>query len=305
MSAPRSAPRLLVGTFELYRRYPALFLVLAAGVIVPYELITLAATGTGPLSRSDTSAGVQLFLFLADWALVTPLVSALHVRAVSEVRDDREPRLGPVALGGLKALPVVAAATIASLIGTSVGFVLLIIPGLFLLLHWAVVAQAAAIEREGWLPALRRSGKLADGHYIHIAILLVMVGVIETVPFFLGGLAFRHHETGVASFLTALALRVLTASFAALAGALLYYDLVARGETEPQLTAAGPPQGSFDPRSYSDFDRPKGWYVDPASPTSMRHWGGSDRPEWNSRTRTPRKIRRSWHKESSEEAPHE
>jgi predicted nucleotidyltransferase len=38
MSAPRSAPRLLVGTFELYRRYPLLFVVLAAGVIVLADL---------------------------------------------------------------------------------------------------------------------------------------------------------------------------------------------------------------------------------------------------------------------------
>jgi hypothetical protein len=300
MSAPRSAPRLLVGTFELYRRYPLLFLVLAAGVIVPYELITLAATGTGSFSRGNASAGAWLFLTLADWALVTPLVSALHVHAVSEVRNDREPRLGPVALQGLKALPVVAAATIASVLGIAVGFILLIIPGLFLLLHWAVVAQAAAIEREGWMQALRRSGDLADENYIHIAIFLVMVEVITTAPFFVGGLAFGHHETGVASFLTALALRVLTASFAALAGALLYYDLVVRQGTEPQPTAAGSPRGSFDPRSYTDVDRPKGWYVDPASPSRMKHWGGSEQPAWIGSTRTPRKIRRAWHAEKRE-----
>jgi hypothetical protein len=306
MSAPRSAPRLLVGTFELYRRYPLLFLVLAAGVIVPYELIALAATGTGSFSRANASVGVQLFLSLADWTLVTPLVSALHVHAVSEVRNDREPRLGPVALQGLKALPVVAAATIASVIGIGVGFVFLIIPGLFLLLHWAVVAQAAAIEREGWSPALRRSGNLADKHYIHIAIFLVMVGVITVAPFFVGGLAFGHHKTGVASFLTAVALRVLTASFAALAGALLYYDLVARKELVPQPTTqptpAGPPQSSFDPHAYSDGDRPKGWYVDPASPSRMKHWGGSDQPEWTGSTRTPRKIKRSWQTDKRERA---
>jgi hypothetical protein len=55
MSVPRSAPRLLVRTFELYRRYPLLFLVLAARVIVPYELIALAATGTGSFSRADAN----------------------------------------------------------------------------------------------------------------------------------------------------------------------------------------------------------------------------------------------------------
>jgi hypothetical protein len=297
MSAPRSAPRLLVGTFELYRRYPLLFLVLAVGVIVPYELIALAATGTGAFSRSNTSVGAQLFLALADWALVTPLISALHVHAVSEVRSEREPQIGAVALQGLRVLPVVAAATIVSWLGIMAGF-LLIVPGVILWLRWAVVAQAAAIEHEGWLPALRRSRRLADGHYGHIAAFLIMIGVISTVPFIVGGIAFGHHDTGAASFVTGLAIRVLTASFAALAGALLYYDLVVRWEAAPQPAAAGSSRDSFDPRSYSDGDRPKGWYVDPASPTRMKHWGGSERPEWTGSTRTPRKIRRAWHAEN-------
>ena len=297
MSAPRSAPRLLVGTFELYRRYPLLFLVLAVGVIVPYELIALAATGTGAFSRSNTSVGAQLFLALADWALVTPLISALHVHAVSEVRSEREPQIGAVALQGLRVLPVVAAATIVSWLGIMAGF-LLIVPGVILWLRWAVVAQAAAIEHEGWLPALRRSRRLADGHYGHIAAFLIMIGVISTVPFIVGGIAFGHHDTGAASFVTGLAIRVLTASFAALAGALLSYDLVVRWEAAPQPAAAGSSRDSFDPRSYSDGDRPKGWYVDPASPTRMKHWGGSERPEWTGSTRTPRKIRRAWHAEN-------
>jgi hypothetical protein len=298
MSAPRSAPSLLVGTFELYRRYPLLFLVLAAGVIVPYELIALGATGTGAFSRANTSVGTQLFLTLADWALVTPLVSALHVHAVSEVRSEREPRIAPVALQGLRVLPVVAAATIVSWLGITVGFLLLIVPGVILWLRWAVVAQAAAIEREGWLPALRRSRRLADGHYGHIAAFLIMVGAIATVPFLLGGVAFGHHDTGAASFVTGLAIRVLTASFAALAGALLYYDLLVRLEKEPQ--SAGAQRTTFDPRSYTDVDRPKGWYVDPASPTRMKHWGGSERPEWTGSARTPRKIKRAWQAEGAE-----
>jgi len=37
LSAARPAPRLLAGTFDLYLRYPWLFLVLAAALIVPYD----------------------------------------------------------------------------------------------------------------------------------------------------------------------------------------------------------------------------------------------------------------------------
>jgi hypothetical protein len=313
MSAPRSAPRLLAGAFELYRRYPWLFLVLAAGVIVPYELIVLAATGTGAFSRSNLSFGTQQLLELADLALVGPLVSALHVHAVAEVRRDREPQVGSVALQGLRVLPVVAAATIIAWLGTMLGLVLLIVPGIVLMLRWAVVAQAAAIDHEGWLPALRRSRRLTEGNYRHVAAFIVLVAVITIAPSIAGGIAFRHHDTSAASFLTGLVVRVITASFAALATALLYYDLLARWEraaaakTATTTAEAGQPtattQMSFDPRAYSDLDRPKGWYVDPAAPDRMRYWGGSEQPGWSGSTRTPRKIRRAWRAEDTDMVP--
>jgi hypothetical protein len=143
MNAPRRARRLLVATFELYRRYPALFLVLAAAVIVPYEVIALAATGTGNFSRAGTSFGTQLLLTLLSWFLIASLVSALHVNAVAEVRQDRDPRLGSVARQGLRVLPVVAAATIASSLGIALGLLALVVPGVILMLRWVVVSQAA------------------------------------------------------------------------------------------------------------------------------------------------------------------
>lgn len=66
MNTPRSALRVTAATLELYRRYPSLFFVLASGVIVPYELIVLAATGTGDFSRADVGVGTSLLLSLVD-----------------------------------------------------------------------------------------------------------------------------------------------------------------------------------------------------------------------------------------------
>lgn len=47
--SPRSVGEIVRAAGALYRRYPLLFAILAAAVIVPYELIVLAATGYGPL----------------------------------------------------------------------------------------------------------------------------------------------------------------------------------------------------------------------------------------------------------------
>lgn len=50
------------------------------------------------------------------------------------------------------------------------------------------------------------------------------------------------------------------------------------------------PETSWNPRRYSDADRPKGWYVHPESPGQMQYWGGED-AGWLGTTKTPRKVR--------------
>jgi hypothetical protein len=239
LDRPRSVGGLISAAFALYVRYPVLFLVLAGGVIVPYELIVLAATGTGSFSRSLLSVGVSLLLSLLDWVLIGPLVSALHVHAVADVRQGREPQLGPVALRGLRVLPVVSAAAIISGLGIGAGFLLFVIPGLILLFRWAVVAQAAAIEHEGWLPALRSSGRLVSGNYLHVIGFAICIGVLTGIPNLVGIEIFGSRNAGPASFAVGLCLHTLTASFAALATALLYFDLVSRNRPMAATTHPG------------------------------------------------------------------
>ncbi|MGN6276084.1 MAG: hypothetical protein ACTHNP_09180 [Solirubrobacterales bacterium] len=233
---------MIAETFQLYRRYPLLFLVLAAGVLVPYELIVLAATGTDPFNRA-TSLGfaASQLLMLIDWVLVNPLVSALHVHAVADIEEGRTPQIGAVARRGLAVLPVVAVTALVTALGFFGGLVLLVIPGIILWLRWQVASQAAAIEHEGWRPALRRSWSLTEANVTRVFFFLVCIGGITLVPWFLIGQSFTHHRTTALAFLLGTALRTLTFSFTALGTALLYYDLRARRqllatESERDLT---------------------------------------------------------------------
>jgi hypothetical protein len=295
--APRPARRLVAGAFGLYRRYPLLFFVLAAGVIVPYESIVLAVTGTGPFSQRSLSTGASLLLTLIDWVLIGPLISALHVHAVVETREGRDPQLAAVARQGLFVLPVVVAASIISGLGIGLGLLAFVVPGVILMLRWFVVAQAAAIEAEGWLPALRRSAQLTDGHYGHIFVLAIYVGLITVVPGLLVGLGFGHDRTTALSFLVGLLVQIFTYSFSALVAALLYYDLRSRHEVALAPALSGGPPGadhSMDPRQYSDENRPKGWYINPQAPGHMSYWGAGDPPGWGGTARTPRKVRQDW-----------
>lgn len=303
-SSPRSTHQLIADTVRLYRRYPLIFPVLAAAVIVPYDAIVLGATGTGVLTGSSLSFGVQSFLTLIDWCLISPLISALHVHAVREAQEGDRPRLVAVARQGIRVLPVVVAASIISGLGIFVGFLALVIPGIILMLRWMVVAQSAAIDHEGWIPALRRSAQLTDGHYGHVFVFVIYVGVITAGPLYLVGLGFGDDTTTAASFFVGLLVQVFSLSFGALATALLYFDLRTRDESATARARVGglglpdgdlpPTDHSLDPRNYSDQTRPKGWYVDPRSPRRMVYWGATEPPDWGATARTPRKVRRAW-----------
>jgi hypothetical protein len=289
---PRSATGLLELTFALYRRYTLLFPTLAAGVVVPYALLMLLATGEGPLQAANHGAAAQLLPIL-DVILVGPLISALHVHAVRDIAAGEEPRLGDVARRGLVCLPVVCAAVVISFLGIVAGLVALIVPGVLLMLRWSVVAQTAALEGGGWQDALRRSADLTHKNYLHILALQVLVGIFSTIVWTPIFLHFKHADTTALTFLLGTGLRILLSSFGALATAVLYFDLKARVGVE----AAGPAPAAhrLDPRSYSDQDRPPGWYVDPSSPKLMRYWVGDRERAWSQRTTgTPNQTLHEW-----------
>ena len=221
---PESVSAIVAKTFALYRRYPLLFLVLALGVIVPYDLLVLIATGSGPLAKSS-ELGVNYLLAVF---LVSPLISALHIHAVAEVRAERTPRLSNIAARGLRVLPTAAATAIMTTLGVLVGFVLLIIPGILLAFGWYVAVQAAAIEREGWLPAMRRSRELTRGVYGHLFGFGILIAIIAELPLVIARAGVTGHDTLVAAFIGGVLLHAFALAFTALATALLYFDLASR-----------------------------------------------------------------------------
>jgi hypothetical protein len=174
-----------------------------------------------------------------------------------------------------------------------------------LTLRWFVVAQAAAIEREGWLPALRRSARLVSGYYGYVFLFFIYVALLAGAPVLLIGLAFDDDSTTVFSFLVGVLVQTFAWSFGALLTAFAYFELRLRYEathaedplSESDSAPVGPPRkdvDSWDPDAYSEVDRPRGWYVDPGNPDRMRYWDAGEPPRWGATTRTPPKIRYAW-----------
>ncbi len=224
---PRSIGEIIAAALTLYGRYPVLFLALALAVTAPYELIVLAALGSSPIGGHNSNPGTAVILVVVDVALIAPLISALYAHAVVAIGRGEQPGLPTVAARVARVLPVVAAAEIAAAFGIGLGLLAFVIPGVVLLIRWAVVAQAAALEHPDWIGALRRSGQLTRGHYLHVFGVLIL-----TTGFNLGlsGVAgaISGGRTSASDVILEIVIGTIIRSFTALTTAILYFDLLAR-----------------------------------------------------------------------------
>lgn len=241
----RSMREIVRATLGLYGEYPWLFLILALVVMAPWDLAKLAATGIAPLGQTGRSGHVGFLeresLQLFDLLLVSPLISAMHVHAVVAVGNAQRPRLPAVALQGVRVLPVVGVSALIAGVAVGVGLFALLIPGIVLGIRFAVVAQAAAIERGGVRDALRSSWRLTREHGSHILGLYVVLA-IPALAVVLGARALDPGSaTGAGSVALGVAVNTVVASFTALVSALLYFDLRARQE---QARAVGATVGA-------------------------------------------------------------
>jgi hypothetical protein len=224
---PRSVVQILGAALSLYRRYPVLFLVLAFVVAAPYELAVLAVLGTGPIGGHSNKASAALILVLVDVVLVGPLIAALYAQAVVSIARGEKPTFAAVASRVARVLAVVVAAQIVAGIGIGVGFLAFVIPGLYLLIRWAVVAQAATLEHTDWMGALRRSGELVRGSFWHVFVVVVITLAVNFGLSEAAG-AVSGSKTGAVDVIIGIAVGTIARSFTALTTALLYFDLLAR-----------------------------------------------------------------------------
>jgi hypothetical protein len=231
---PRTVGEIFLTTLALIGRRPLLFVGLAALVVVPYDLIVLLIAHASPLGQDRTSAETALLLELIAIVIVAPFVSALYVNALSAVDRAEPTRIDRVLVRSLRALPVVIAAEIIAGIGIGFGLVLFIVPGVYLLLRWAVVAQVAGIEQTNWPGALRRAAELARGNYwrilgLYLLVSLVTLTLSNVAEAAIGG--GTHPAQAIVGFV----IDIITEAFRALAFALLYFDLLARHRELPPV----------------------------------------------------------------------
>jgi hypothetical protein len=158
------------------------------------------------------------------WAL-SVLYQGMVVELVQDVQDGRRDH----SVGGLLRsvepvlLPLMAVSVLFAL-GLTIGFILLIIPGLFLLVIWSVVAPVMVLERPGVFATFGRSRELVRGNWWNVFGVIVIVALAVVVVSLLVALLTASFGT-VPHALVLWAVDAAIAPISALSASVIYFEL--------------------------------------------------------------------------------
>src|SRR3984885_6314723 len=154
------------------------------------------------------------------------LLQATLIKAVQDVRDGRaDLSMGETVSAATPSIWSVAVASILAGIAITIGLILVIVPGLWLITIWAVIIPVIVIERSGALASFERSRQLVRGHGWHVFGTLVLVFVILIVVDIVLGVIFLALPIVLRSGLSTIISGPLIAPFLALVVTLIYYRL--------------------------------------------------------------------------------
>jgi hypothetical protein len=200
------------------------------GVLLPAALVVFAINAVVGWVFDD---GLLALVAAVVSLVLATLYDGMVVQLVRDVQDGRRDSSAGELFSSVSPvlLPLIGV-SILSGIGIGVGFVFCLVPGLFLLTFWSVVAPVTVIERSGVFGAFGRSWELVRGHAWPVfgTILLVFLLVVAaTIAAVLIGLAVGDVGRAILSWL----FNALTQPVAALTTSVLYFTLLeVRGAAE-------------------------------------------------------------------------
>ena len=167
------------------------------------------------------------------------LLQATLVKAVQDVRDGRaDMSLGETVRAATPYLARVAGASILAGIAISIGLILLIVPGLYLITIWAVIVPVIVLEGSGAIASFGRSQQLVRGRGWHVFGTLVLTWVILLVVNLVLGLIFVALPHWLSNGVSSVISGTLVSPFIALVVTLVYYRLTATS-ADPVPPGAG------------------------------------------------------------------
>jgi hypothetical protein len=224
---------------------------------IAFVIYVVAAIITAVLALAGGTIGILLGAFVSVVAAF--LLQATLVKAVQDVRDGRaDLSIRETVSEATPYIWTVALASIMAAIAITIGLILIIVPGLYLITIWAVIIPVIVIERSGVMASFGRSHDLVRGHGWHVFGTLVIVYIIMIVVQNVLGAIFLALPHVLGDGLSSVISGTIISPFLALVVTLVYYRL---STGVPQPAGGGDPWGGFqqapqDPQNYGGYGQP-------------------------------------------------
>ena len=255
---PRRVGEVLDAAIKIYLRNARTLMGATAAVVIPLRILAGVVLlsvlpngndvpgGTFNLNSNSQPAADRAAVLGANGALivieliVATLVVAACTKAVSDAYLDQPVDAAASLRFAFRRMPAVFALYILLYMGLIVGFILLIIPGIWLYVAWSVAVPTLLIERRNPFRALGRSRRLVKGRWWASAAILIVASLMVTliagaIEALLIAVASLPSQPSLvlavsASTLSGIIATVITEPFRAATTTLLYYDLRVRRE---------------------------------------------------------------------------
>lgn len=221
---PRMDGKVSVGetlrkTFAIYRDQ--------AGVLLPVAFaLFLVVAAVKYLTPDDFGLFVVPLVF---GILVGTLYQGMVVGLVRDTRGGRRSSsVGGLVRSVLPVLgPLIGAGILAGL-GIGFGFALLLIPGLYLMTIWAVIAPVIVVEDRDVMDAFGRSRQLVDGNGWRVFVVIALIVGLITFILGLGLILFVNQisDNVLVRIAASTLSHTITAPIEALVASVLYFRLI-------------------------------------------------------------------------------
>jgi Membrane domain of glycerophosphoryl diester phosphodiesterase len=208
----------------LYQRFFARFFLTAAAVYVVIDLLAAIAND----AAGDGGLGAVFWGLVALLVFIVGVfwVQGALVAAVQDVRDGRiDTSIGDLYDHVRPRLPALIAAGVLAALGIIGGLILLIVPGLYLLTRWILIAPVIVLEGRSAGESFGRSTELVRGRGWSVFGVIVVTFLLAAIAhaIFLG--VFSFLPDFLMTWIGGVVADSLVTPFVALASTVMYYRL--------------------------------------------------------------------------------
>jgi hypothetical protein len=235
MNAKLDTGRVFERVFKIYGEQFTLLIPAALVLFIPVAILNGIVYDSGGVVASLVAAAIAV--------IATFWYQGMVVEAVRDILDGRRDHtLGSLFSSAAPFIwPLFAVGVLAG-IAIAIGFVLLIVPGLFLLTIWAVIVPAIVIDRAGVFESFGRSRELVRNNGWRVFGVIVVLFLLQlVVGGILNAVADAATDTFIGYAVADLIVRVFLVPLSAIAATVMYVELRrVKGEPLPEDTTAEP-----------------------------------------------------------------